>query len=207
MNRMIGRELKTARKEMATRGVKKTGLLFIISAPSGAGKSTLCRAVRERFADLVYSISYTTRPPRGGEQNGVDYHFIAKDEFEKGIASGRWAEWAEVHDHYYGTSAEFLDRELSVGRDILLDIDIQGTRQILQRYPDGVTIFILPPSLEVLKSRLHFRDTDSPEVIAVRLKNAREEIAQKDFYRHIITNDRLAVAVAELITLIEKYRS
>ena len=207
MNRMIGRELKTARKEMATRGVKKTGLLFIISAPSGAGKSTLCRAVRERFADLVYSISYTTRPPRGGEQNGVDYHFIAKDEFEKGIASGRWAEWAEVHDHYYGTSAEFLDWELSVGRDILLDIDIQGTRQILQRYPDGVTIFILPPSLEVLKSRLHFRDTDSPEVIAVRLKNAREEIAQKDFYRHIITNDRLAVAVAELITLIEKYRS
>jgi len=207
MNRMIGRELKTARKEMATRGVKKTGLLFIISAPSGAGKSTLCRAVRERFADLVYSISYTTRPPRGGEQNGVDYHFIAKDEFEKGIASGRWAEWAEVHDHYYGTSAEFLDGELSVGRDILLDIDIQGTRQILQRYPDGVTIFILPPSLEVLKSRLHFRDTDSPEVIAVRLKNAREEIAQKDFYRHIITNDRLAVAVTELITLIEKYRS
>ena len=207
MNRMVGRELKTARKEMATRGVKKTGLLFIISAPSGAGKSTLCRAVRERFADLVYSISYTTRPPRGGEQNGVDYHFIAKDEFEKGIASGRWAEWAEVHDHYYGTSAEFLDGELSVGRDILLDIDIQGTRQILQRYPDGVTIFILPPSLEVLKSRLHFRDTDSPEVIAVRLKNAREEIAQKDFYRHIITNDRLAVAVTELITLIEKYRS
>ena len=207
MNRMIGRELKTARKEMATRGVKRTGLLFIISAPSGAGKSTLCRAVRERFADLVYSISYTTRPPRGGEQNGVDYHFIAKDEFEKGIASGRWAEWAEVHDHYYGTSAEFLDGELSVGRDILLDIDIQGTRQILQRYPDGVTIFILPPSLEVLKSRLHFRDTDSPEVIAVRLKNAREEIAQKDFYRHIITNDRLAVAVTELITLIEKYRS
>ena len=204
---MIGRELKTARKERATRGVKKTGLLFIISAPSGAGKSTLCGAVRERFADLVYSISYTTRPPRGGEQNGVDYHFIAKDEFEKGIASGRWAEWAEVHDHYYGTSAEFLDWELSVGRDILLDIDIQGTRQILQRYPDGVTIFILPPSLEVLKSRLHFRDTDSPEVIAVRLKNAREEIAQKDFYRHIITNDRLAVAVAELITLIEKYRS
>ena len=207
MNRMIGRELKTARKEMATRGVKKTGLLFIISAPSGAGKSTLCCAVRERFADLVYSISYTTRPPRGREQNGVDYHFIAKDEFEKGIASGRWAEWAEVHDHYYGTSAKFLDGELCVGRDILLDIDIQGTHQILQRYPDGVTIFILPPSLEVLKSRLHFRDTDSPEVIAVRLKNAQEEIAQKDFYRHIITNDRLAVAVAELIALIEKYRS
>ena len=192
---------------MTTSGVEKPGFLFIISAPSGAGKSTLCCAVRERFSDLVYSVSYTTRPPRSGEQNGLDYHFIAKDEFEQGITSSRWAEWAEVHDHYYGTSAEFLDGELSAGRDILLDIDIQGTRQILQRYPDGVTIFILPPSLEALKSRLHSRDTDSPEVIAVRMKNAREEIAQKDLYRHIITNDRLTVAVAELITIFEKYRS
>jgi len=192
---------------MTSSGVNKRGILFIISAPSGAGKSTLCRAVLDRFTDLVYSVSYTTRSPRSGEQKGVDYHFIVKDEFEKGIASGRWAEWAEVHDHYYGTSADFLDGELSVGRDILLDIDIQGTRQILQRYPDGVTIFIMPPSLETLKSRLQSRDTDSPEVIAVRLKNAREEMAQKDFYRHIITNDRLADAVAELIAIFEKYRS
>jgi guanylate kinase len=145
--------------------------------------------------------------PRSGEKNGVDYHFIAKDEFEKGIARNRWAEWAEVHDYYYGTSADFLNEELSVGRDILLDIDIQGTRQILQRYPDGVTIFIMPPSLETLKSRLQSRGTDSPEVIAVRLKNAREEMAQKDLYRHIITNDRLTDAVAELITIFENYRS
>ena len=192
---------------MTTAGIKKPGFLFIISAPSGAGKSTLCRAVLDRFSDLVYSVSYTTRSPRSGEQNGVDYHFIVKDEFEHGIACGRWAEWAQVHDHYYGTSAEFLDRELSVGRDILLDIDTQGTRQILQRYPDGVTIFILPPSLEALKSRLQSRNTDSPEVIAVRMKNARKEIAQKNLYRHIITNDRLTVAVAELITIFEKYRS
>ena len=192
---------------MTSSGVNKRGFLFIISAPSGAGKSTLCRAVRDRFTDLVYSVSYTTRSPRSGEQKGVDYHFIVKDEFEKGIASGRWAEWAEVHDHYYGTSADFLDGELSIGRDILLDIDIQGTRQILQRYPDGVTIFIMPPSLETLKSRLQSRGTDSPEVIAVRLKNAREEMAQKNLYRHIITNDRLTDAVAELIAIFEKYRS
>ena len=192
---------------MTSSGVNKRGILFIISAPSGAGKSTLCRAVRDRFTDLVYSVSYTTRSPRSGEQKGVDYHFIVKDEFEKGIASGRWAEWAEVHDHYYGTSADFLDGELSIGRDILLDIDIQGTRQILQRYPDGVTIFIMPPSLETLKSRLQSRGTDSPEVIAVRLKNAREEMAQKNLYRHIITNDRLTDAVAELIAIFEKYRS
>lgn len=204
---MNERKLEKTRGEMTSRGINKTGFLFIISAPSGAGKSTLCRAVRDHFSDLVYSVSYTTRSPRSGEQNGVDYHFIVKDEFEKGIASGRWAEWAEVHDHYYGTSADFLDGELSVGRDILLDIDIQGTRQILQRYPDGVTIFIMPPSLETLKSRLQSRDTDSPEVIAVRLKNAREEMAQKDLYRHIITNDRLTDAVAELIAIFEKYRS
>ena len=204
---MNERKLAKTRGKMTSRVVHKPGFLFIISAPSGAGKSTLCRAVLDRFSDLVYSVSYTTRSPRSGEQNGVDYHFIVKDEFEKGIASGRWAEWAEVHDHYYGTSADFLDGELSVGRDILLDIDIQGTRQILQRYPDGVTIFIMPPSLETLKSRLQSRDTDSPEVIAVRLKNARDEMAQKDFYRHIITNDRLTDAVAELIALFEKYRS
>jgi guanylate kinase len=204
---MNERKLRKTPGKMTTSGVKKLGFLFIISAPSGAGKSTLCRAVLDRFSDLVYSVSYTTRSPRSGEQNGVDYHFIVKEEFEKGIASGQWAEWAEVHDHYYGTSADFLDGELSLGRDILLDIDIQGTRQILQRYPDAVTIFIVPPSLETLKSRLQSRGTDSPEVIAVRLKNARKEMAQKDLYRHIITNDRLADAVAELIAIFEKYRS
>ena len=192
---------------MTSSGTKKPGVLFIISAPSGAGKSTLCHAVLNRFTDLVYSVSYTTRSLRGGEQNGEDYHFISKDEFEKGITQGRWAEWAEVHDHYYGTCADLLDGELKAGRDILLDIDIQGAGQILQRYPDGVTIFIMPPSLETLKFRLQSRGTDSPEVIAVRLKNARKEIAQKDVYRHIIINDRLTDAIAELIAIFERYRS
>ncbi len=192
---------------MTSRGTKKQGVLFIISAPSGAGKSTLCRAVLNRFSDLVYSVSYTTRSLRGGEQNGVDYHFISKNEFERRISQGRWAEWAKVHGHYYGTSADFLDGELNDGRDILLDIDIQGAGQILQRYPDGVTIFIMPPSLKTLKSRLQSRGTDSPEVIAVRLKNAQDEIAQKDVYRHIIINDRLTDAIAELIAIFERYRS
>ena len=192
---------------MSTKGAKKPGVLFIISAPSGAGKSTLCRAVLNHFPDLVYSVSFTTRPPRGREQNGVDYYFISQDEFKKGIVRDRWAEWAEVHGHYYGTSADFLNKALSNGQDILLDIDIQGAGRILQRYPDGVTIFIMPPSLETLKSRLKSRGTDSPEVIAVRLKNAREEMAQRNFYRHIITNERLSDAVAELIAIFEKYRS
>ncbi|MGD9363641.1 MAG: guanylate kinase [Desulfobacterales bacterium] len=192
---------------MASSGTKKPGVLFIISAPSGAGKSTLCRAVLNRFMDLVYSVSYTTRLQRGEEQNGVDYHFISKNEFEKGISQGRWAEWAEVHGHYYGTCADDLDGELNAGRDILLDIDIQGAGQILQRYPDSVTIFIMPPSLKTLKARLQSRGTDSSEAIAVRLKNAQDEIAQKDVYRHVIINDRLTDAVAELIAIFERYRS
>jgi guanylate kinase len=192
---------------MASSGTKKPGVLFIISAPSGAGKSTLCRAVLNRFMDLVYSVSYTTRLQRGEEQNGVDYHFISKNEFEKGISQGRWAEWAEVHGHYYGTCADDLDGELNAGRDILLDIDIQGAGQILQRYPDSVTIFIMPPSLKTLKARLQSRGTDSSEAIAVRLKNAQDEIAQKNVYRHVIINDRLTDAVAELIAIFERYRS
>ena len=191
----------------AARVPDRPGHLFILSAPSGAGKSTLCRAVRDRFPDLLYSISYTTRRPRPGEQNGVDYYFIAKDEFEKNIARGKWAEWAEVHGNYYGTSADLLDRGLNGGQDILLDIDVQGMHQILKRYPAGITIFIMPPSLDTLRYRLETRGTDSPEAIAVRLSNAQKEMAQKDLYRHVIVNDQLADAVAELIGIFEKYRS
>lgn len=198
---------KKARTKATASLSKNPGHLFIISAPSGAGKSTLCRAMRNHFPDLLYSISYTTRSPRKGERNGVDYHFILPDDFEKGISRHHWAEWAEVHGNYYGTSAEFLDNELSAGRDILLEIDVQGTRQILQRYPDGITIFILPPSLEILKQRLQVRGTDSPEVIAVRLANAQKEMAQKDVYRHIVINDLLRDAIEELTTIFEKYRS
>ena len=185
----------------------RPGLLFILSAPSGAGKSTLCRALLDHFPDMLYSISYTTRPPRQGEQDGVHYYFIARDEFKHGIEQGRWAEWALVHDNYYGTSADLLDRGLNGGQDILLDIDVQGMGQILTRYPAAITIFIMPPSLEILRRRLETRGTDSPEVIAVRLKNAQQELAQKDRYRHLIINDRLADATTELIGIIEKYRS
>lgn len=181
--------------------------LFILSAPSGAGKTTLRHAVQEQFPDMLYSISYTTRPARTGEQNGVDYHFVDRDEFEEGIAAGRWAEWASVHENYYGTSADFVDQALAGGKDVLLDIDVQGTRQVLKRYPDCITVFIMPPSLDVLQSRLKERGTDSAEVIAVRLENARKEMAQKDLYRHIVVNDRLSDAIAELNAIIESYRA
>ena len=180
--------------------------LFIISAPSGGGKTTLCREVRRHFPDMLYSVSYTTRKPRKGEQDGIDYHFIDKNEFKIRIDHGKWAEWARVHGNYYGTDATFLDEGLRAGHDILLDLDVQGTRQLLKRYPECVAIFIRPPSLKVLKRRLEARGSDSAENIALRLDNAEKEIAQQDLYHQVIVNDRLPDAIEELISIIEQYR-
>jgi guanylate kinase len=184
----------------------KRGHLFIISAPSGAGKTTLAKAVLQQFTDMLYSISYTTRKPRVEERDGVDYHFVSKQDFKKGIKKGRWAEWAEVYGNYYGTSSEFIEKSLSSGCDILLDIDVQGTLQILKHYPDSVTIFILPPSMNALKKRLEMRGSDSKAVIEKRLVNARKEMAQKDLYRHIIVNDKLSAAIEEISVIFKKYR-
>ena len=183
-----------------------TGCLFIVSAPSGAGKSTLCQAVRRRFGDLAYSISYTTRAPRPGEIHGQDYFFIDASEFERGIQSGRWAEWARVHGNYYGTSAQWIENALARGRTILLDIDVQGTRQMVARFPRAVTIFILPPSMEELERRLQQRGTDGVHTIAVRMQNARQEMEQKDLYQHIVINDDLDRAIEDLIALLESSR-
>ncbi len=183
----------------------KHGHLFIISAPSGAGKTTLVKAVLQQFKDMLYSISYTTRKPRAKERNGIDYHFISKQDFKKGIHKGRWAEWAEVYGNYYGTSVEFIEKGLSSGCDILLDIDVQGTLQILKHYPDSVTIFILPPSMNALRERLEMRGSDSQEVIEKRLLNARKEMTQKKMYRHIIVNDILSEAIKELSAIVKKY--
>jgi len=184
----------------------KRGNLFIISAPSGAGKTTLAKAVLQQFRDMLYSISYTTRKPRAEEQDGVDYHFVSKQDFKKGIKKSRWAEWAEVYGNYYGTSAEFIEKSLSSGCDILLDIDVQGTLQILKYYPDCVTIFILPPSMTALRKRLEMRGSDSKAVIERRLVNARTEMAQKKMYRHIIVNEKLSEAIEELSAIFKKYR-
>ena len=180
----------------------KTGRIFIISAPSGAGKTTLCNALLRKSPDLLYSISHTTRKPRTGELDGVDYFFITADEFKHNIEKETWAEWAQVHDHFYGTSAQFIDRHLSEGKNILLDIDVNGARQILDRYPHSVTIFIMPPTFETLAQRLRSRGTDSDEIITKRLKNAKTEIAQKDFYKHIVVNDSLPEAIEMLSAII-----
>ena len=130
----------------------------------------------------------------------------SKEDFKKRIENNQWAEWAEVHGNYYGTSAEFLDRGLATGRDILLDIDVQGSIQILERYPKTVTIFIMPPSLETLRKRLEMRNTENSKTIEKRLLNAKKEMAQKDLYRHVIVNDQLPEAIEALISIVRGYR-
>lgn len=201
--------MSSQRRTEIQKEVKHTvmrGNLFILSAPSGAGKTTLCDALRQTFPDLIYSISHTTRKPRKGEKDGVDYFFVSEDDFKAAIENHHWAEYALVHGNYYGTSRAVLDRSIQAGRDVLLDIDVEGTKQVLRQYPDAVTIFIMAPSMAELRSRLIKRGTDSAETIEKRLQSARKEIAAKKIYRHIIVNDRLGDAIRDLTTIIHNYR-
>ncbi len=190
----------------ASLGYRK-GLLFVVSAPSGAGKTTLCRVLRDVYADIQYSVSHTTRKPRQGEKDGIDYHFTDEKKFLDMCDRGCWAEWAEVHGHYYGTSAKILEQALSDGYDILIDIDVQGTIQILERYPDAITIFIMAPSLEILKQRLSKRGTEDSRTIEKRMRNAIKEIAGKSIYHHVIVNDDLSTAVDQFIRIVGTYRN
>lgn len=184
----------------------RRGRLFVVSAPSGAGKTTLCRGLREHFGDIAYSVSFTTRSPRPGERDGVDYHFISEAEFKDGIENGRWAEWADVYGNHYGTSAAALERTLSAGQNLLLEIDVQGCAQIVERFPEAVTIFIMPPSFDALRERLAGRGQDDPAVIERRLQAAKQEMNQAHRYRHVIVNDKLETALAELIAVVQAAR-
>lgn len=182
------------------------GCLFIVSAPSGAGKTTLCRQVRLRLPELIYSVSTTTRPPRAGEREGIDYFFTTTEVFQRQIDQDEWAEWAQVYGHYYGTSATFIDTQCRAGRDVLLDIDVQGTIKLLRRFPDSVTIFVRPPSWAVLEARLRQRGTDDEATIARRLAAAREEMQFQDRYRYVVVNDDLQAAVERLVEIISAQR-
>lgn len=185
----------------------KTGRLFILSAPSGTGKTTLCRRILSAFPDMRYSVSYTTRPPRNGETEGEDYHFISREKFEQMIRENKWAEWAKVHENYYGTSAVLLEKELSEGHDVLLDIDVHGARQIIKRFAESVPVFIMPPTMDELYRRLKKRGSDRPESIEKRLRAARQEMACRNEYRHVIVNDDLEETVEKLAALIKEYRN
>lgn len=168
------------------------GTLFIVSAPSGAGKSSLIDALLKRFNlddKLRLSVSHTTRAPRPGEIDHVSYHFITNEEFEKLIERNAFFEYAHVFDHYYGTSREIVEQWLNEGKDVLLDIDWQGARQIRRQTPDAKGIFIVPPSLEELNRRLVTRATDAPEVIEKRMSKAISEISHYNEYDYVIVND------------------
>jgi guanylate kinase len=186
--------------------MRTPGSLFVLSGPSGVGKTTLCKAILKRIPDIHYSVSYTTRKPRQDETDGTDYHFITEEEFIRGINTGRWAEWAKVHGNYYGTSAEGIEQSLKEEKDILLDIDIQGTRQILKRFPESISVFIMPPSMDELKERLESRGTESEASIRERLINAEDEIEHKEIYRHVVVNDSLEQILDELTSIITRYR-
>lgn len=181
--------------------MKKNGQLFVISAPSGAGKTTLIQQVMVRVPGVSYSVSHTTRPPRPGEIDGKDYFFVTEQTFTRMIQAGEWLEWARVHAHYYGTSRAFVEKQLTAGRSLLLDIDVQGARQIMDAGLDPVTIFILPPSIEVLRQRLETRGTDSAQTIALRLENAKKEIALTHLYQYVVKNDDLTTAADQLCAI------
>jgi len=182
-------------------------VVFVVSAPSGAGKSTLIQRVLERDRGLVFSVSYTTREPRPGEVPGKSYHYISRKEFENLLAEGAFLEWAEVYGHYYGTHRSYYDLARSQGKDLLLDIDTEGARQLRSRLPEVVTIFVLPPSREVLERRLRSRGQDSEEAIRRRLQAAAGEAQKYVEYDYVVVNDDLEAATAQLGCIIQAERS
>ncbi len=182
------------------------GNLFIISAPSGAGKSTLINALLKQHADMQLSVSHTTRSPRPGESNGVQYHFTDVPAFKQLIEQDQFIEWAEVFGNYYGTSKAALADKLAQGIDVFLDIDWQGARQIKQQLPFVTSIFILPPSVEALEQRLNQRGQDSAEVIAGRMAKAQDEISHADEYDYWVVNDDLELALQQFSGIIQTQR-
>jgi len=182
------------------------GSIFIVVAPSGAGKTSLVAALLQAEPGVELSVSYTTRAPRDGEVNGKSYHFVDRAAFESMIAAGDFLEYAEVYGNYYGTSARWLRERLAAGRDILLEIDWQGARQVRKVFGEAVAVFILPPSLPVLEARLRGRATDSEDVIQRRLSEARMEIDQVAEYDYLIVNDDFEQARMDLISVIRSQR-
>ncbi len=189
--------------------MRHRGLLFIVSAPSGGGKTTLCKKLLLTFHNsMAYSISVTTRKPRPGEKNGRDYWFVSNKQFFDMRKRKLLAEWAKVHDHYYGTPVKFMDDAIASGKDVLLDLDIKGAMKLKEKYHDAVCIFVAPPSWVELEERIRLRNQDSNKEIQRRLKNARKEMKFMPLYDHVIINQKLsdALNVLKSIVIVERNR-
>ncbi|HUU12649.1 MAG TPA: guanylate kinase [Terriglobia bacterium] len=194
--------MKAARAKNSLR----RGSIIVISAPSGAGKSTLIRRLMDSLSGLKFSVSTTTRPRRRGEKNGRDYIFVSRQRFKRMVAASQFVEWADVFGHLYGTSWKQLRAAQEAGYDVILDIDVQGHRQVRMQLPEAVSVFILPPSFRELERRLRRRHSDSSEVIARRLSEARKEIRHWPEYDYLVVNDRLAKATRALRAVVEAAR-
>jgi guanylate kinase len=178
--------------------------VFVITGPSGVGKGTLIRSLRERLPELALSVSATTREPRPGEQDGVDYHFLSDAEFQRRVEAGDFVEHAEYSGRRYGTLRSELEQRTATGTPVVLEIETQGARQVRRTLPEAVQVFIAPPSREALRARLVGRGTDDPEQVARRLQVAEDELAAQDEFAHVVVNDRLEDAVAELTAIVRR---
>jgi len=185
----------------------RRGTLFVVSSPSGGGKGTIIRHVLDVVPNLSYSVSFTTRAPRQCEVNGREYFFVTRSVFDEMVAAGEFLEWACVHGNYYGTAKRQIAEETAAGADIVLEVDVQGAASVRQLSLDSVSIFILPPSYEVLRERLIARGTDSPEELEVRLHNAPQELRQYSTFDYVIINDEVERAAAQLASIIYAERA
>ena len=187
--------------------IASRGTLFVVSSPSGGGKGTIIRHVLEVVPNLSYSVSFTTRAPRHGEVDGREYFFVSREVFEGMVAAGEFLEWACVHGNLYGTAKRQVREETAAGMDIVLEVDVQGAESVQQLPLDSVSIFILPPSFEVLRERLIARGTDTPEELEVRLRNAPQELRQYSAFDYVIINDEVERASAQLASIIDAERA
>ncbi|MEA2014246.1 MAG: guanylate kinase [Thermodesulfobacteriota bacterium] len=184
------------------------GLLIVISAPSGAGKTTICKGLMNEFPDLYFSTSYTTRLPRKGEIDGKDYHFISRTDFKDRIEKHEFVEWEKIYGHYYGTSKKDIENLTHKNRDIILDINTKGAINVKSIYPEGVFVFVMPPSVEVLMERLKKRDSETDDIIKMRFDRAMEEIGENEWYDYVIFNDTIgdSVDIMRSVYIAEKNR-
>ncbi|TFG92843.1 MAG: guanylate kinase [Syntrophobacterales bacterium] len=184
------------------------GLLMVVSAPSGAGKTTLCKRLLAEFPDLRFSVSCTTRPARKGERDGTDYHFISVEEFTRMKGNGEFVEWEEIYGHFYGTLKKDIEDIIKRGHDVILDVDTKGARNVKARYPQGVFVFIMPPSVEILKERLKKRGSETDDIIRKRFDKAVDEIRENEWYDYVVFNDIVddSVNILRSVYIAEKNR-